>query len=111
MSVKEKIEQLSPELRDMIRSAERPFRPSPMTPVSNYLAATMRHCNAGRAVDAGLWLKQHCDEGGKLFVTLSGAASSFQVGIVLSELIRQGKVGAISATGANMEESLYRYVA
>lgn len=107
----EKMEKLTPGLRTMMRTGERAYEPKPETPVSNWLVATKRHCNGGRTVDAGLWLKSHCDEGGKLFVTLSGAASSFQIGIALCELIRAGKVAAISATGANMEESLYRYLA
>ena len=37
--------------------------------------------------------------------------SSFQVGVLLAELIRQNKVHLVSATGANHEESYYRYVA
>ncbi len=107
----DKMEKLSPELRAKITTGERKYEPHPDTPVSNFLVNTKRHCNGGRTVDAGLWLKSHCDDGGKLFVTMSGAGSSFQMGIVLSELIRAGKVAAISVTGANMEESLYRLLA
>ena len=44
-------------------------------------------------------------------VTLAGALSSFQIGIMLAELIRKNKVHLVSATGANHEESYYRYVA
>jgi deoxyhypusine synthase len=107
----EKLEKLSNELRAKITTGERKYEPRPETPVSNYLVNTKRHCNGGRTVDAGLWLKSHCDDGGKLFVTMSGAGSSFQMGIALSELIRADKVAAISVTGANMEESLYRLLA
>lgn len=101
---------LSTGLRAKI-SGERVYTPHPSTPVSNYLAHTKRHCNGGRTVDAGLHLKQHCDKGGKIFLTMSGAGSSFQMGITIADLIRAGKIAAISVTGANLEESLYRLVA
>jgi len=107
----DKIAGLSPELQKKISVGERKYTPKPETPVSNWLANTKRHCNGGRTVDAGLWLKKHCDAGGKIFLTMSGAGSSFQLGIVISELIRAGKIAGISVTGANLEESLYRLVA
>lgn len=80
-------------------------------PVSAYARETLKHCNAGAALQAALWLKEHLNKGGKLVVTLAGALSSFQIGVTLAELIRKGKVHLISATGANHEESYYRYVA
>jgi len=40
---------------------ERNYQEDPATPVSNYLARTKRHCNGGKTVDAGLWLRGHCD--------------------------------------------------
>lgn len=80
-------------------------------PLSTYAFETLRHCNGGSTLDAALWLKKHLDNGGKLVVTLAGALSSFQVGVMLAELIRQDKVHLISATAANHEESYYRYVA
>ncbi len=82
-----------------------------VSPVSAYAMNTLNHCNAGSTLQAALWLKDHLKKGGKLVVTISGALSSFQVGVMLAELIRQGKVHMISATGANHEESYYRYVA
>ncbi len=81
------------------------------TPVASFAARTLNHCNGGSTLQAALWLKEHLKKGGKLVVTISGALSSFQVGVMLAELIRQGKVHLISATGANHEESYYRYVA
>lgn len=106
-----KLEDLSEKLRKKIVVGERQFTPSPNTPVTNFLVHTKRHCNGGKTVDAGLWLRNHLNSGGKMFVSMSGAGSSFQMGIMLSELIRAGKIHGISVTGANMEESLYRYVA
>jgi deoxyhypusine synthase len=80
-------------------------------PISDFCAFALKHCNAGAAVAAAYLLRDHLARGGKLFVTLAGAMSSFQVGRMLAELIRQGKVHGISTTAANFEESLYRYVA
>ena len=80
-------------------------------PVSAFAERTLNHCNGGSTMQAALWLKNHLDNGGKLVITLAGALSSFQIGIMLAELIRQGKVHLVSATGANHEESYYRYVA
>ncbi len=80
-------------------------------PVSEFAERTLMHCNGGSTMQAALWLKNHLDKGGKLVVTLAGALSSFQVGVMLAELIRKNKVHLISATGANHEESYYRYVA
>ncbi len=81
------------------------------TPVSTFAERALRHCNGGSTLQSALWLKDHLDNGGKLVVTLAGALSSFQIGVTLAELIRQGKVHLVSATGANHEESYYRYVA
>ena len=80
-------------------------------PISDFCAFALKHCNAGSAVAAAYALRDHLAKGGKLFVTLAGALSSFQVGKLLAELIRQGKVHGISTTAANFEESFYRYVA
>lgn len=107
----DKLAELSPSLRRKIFLGERNYVEDPATPVSNYLALTKRHCNGGKTVDAGLWLRDHCDRGGKIFLSMSGAGSSFQMGIVISKLIRAGKIAGISVTGANLEESLYRLVA
>ena len=80
-------------------------------PVSTYAMETLQHLNGGSTLNAALWLKDHLAKGGKLVVTLAGALSSFQIGVMLAELIRQGKVHLVSATGANHEESYYRFVA
>ncbi len=80
-------------------------------PISDFCAFSLKHCNAGSAVAAAYLLREHVKSGGKIFITLSGAMSSFQVGKLLAELIRRDKVHAVSATAANFEESFYRYVA
>jgi len=80
-------------------------------PVSKFAQRTLNHTNGGSTLQAALWLKDHLKKGGKLVVTLAGALSSFQIGVMLAELIRKNKVHLVSATGANHEESYYRYVA
>lgn len=80
-------------------------------PVSTFAERSLNHCNGGATMQAALWLKNHLANGGKLIVTIAGALSSFQIGIMLAELIRKNKIHLISATGANHEESYYRYVA
>jgi deoxyhypusine synthase len=114
------LKKLSPNLRAMI--AAEPTKPIKGETISEtvkkkgnrisaYAERTLNHCNGGSTLQAALWLKQHIKNGGKVVVTLAGALSSFQVGIMLAELIRKNKVHLVSATGANHEESYYRYVA
>lgn len=81
------------------------------SPVAAYAERTLNHTNGGSTMQAALWLKDHLARGGKIVVTLAGALSSFQIGVMLAELIRKDKVHLVSATGANHEESYYRYVA
>jgi len=110
MSTKLKIDSLSEELQSRIHFGD-PEITSDMGPVTSFLVGHKIHCNGGATVRSGLYLKQHLEKGGKMFLTMSGAGSSFQMGKLISRLIIEGKVHAISVTGANMEESLYRYVA
>ena len=44
-------------------------------------------------------------------VTLAGAMSTGEIGLSLAEMIRQGKVHAITCTAANLEEDLFNLVA
>lgn len=44
-------------------------------------------------------------------VTLAGAMSTAELGLSLAEMIRQGKVHAITCTGANLEEDVFNLVA
>lgn len=46
-----------------------------------------------------------------MLVTLAGAMSTAELGLSLAEMIRAGKVHAISCTGANLEEDLFNLVA
>ncbi len=110
MSLERKLRTLSDELQQMIVVGERKYNPDPKTPITNWLVDRKRHCNGGRTVDAGLWLKDHCNDGGRIFMSMAGAGSSFQMGRDIGEMIRAGKIAGLSVTGANMEESLYRLI-
>ncbi len=118
---KSKIAKLSPGLKKFIVSSSgagkaaqgllSDYVKGKASPVSAYAERTLNHCNGGATLQAALWLKEHVKRGGKIVVTLAGALSSFQVGVMLAELIRKNKVHLVSATAANHEESYYRYVA
>lgn len=114
-----KLKKLSPALKKLIEPEKNIFTAGGLSsfvkgsarPVSAYARKTLNNVNAGAALQAAWWLKRHLKRGGKLVVTLAGALSSFQIGVMLAELIRKDKVHLVSATAANHEESYYRYVA
>lgn len=81
------------------------------TPISTFIRHHFRHFNAAAVVDAADAYKRHLEGGGKMLVTLAGAMSTAELGLSLAEMIRQGKVDAISCTGANLEEDLYNLIA
>jgi deoxyhypusine synthase len=79
--------------------------------ITNFIDHHYRHFNAAALKDAAKAYKDLVDNGGKMLVTLAGAMSSAELGLSLAEMIRQGKVHAISCTGANLEEDIYNLVA
>ena len=79
--------------------------------VKRFIEHHYRHFNAAVVVDAARAYQAHLDKGGKMLVTLAGAMSTAELGLSLAELIRAGKVHAISCTGANLEEDLFNLVA
>jgi deoxyhypusine synthase len=70
-----------------------------------------RHFNAAALADAAKAYIRAVDEGAPMMVTLAGAMSTGELGKSLAEMIRQGKVHAISCTGANLEEDIFNLVA
>lgn len=70
-----------------------------------------RHFNAAAALDASKAFVSHLEGGGAMMVTLAGAMSTAELGLTLADMIRAGKVHAISCTGANLEEDLFNLVA
>ncbi|WP_420127231.1 deoxyhypusine synthase family protein [Longimicrobium sp.] len=79
--------------------------------VSSFIRHHFRHFNAAALVDAAEGYRAHLDQGGRMLVTLAGAMSTAELGLSLAELIRRGKVHAISCTGANLEEDVFNLVA
>jgi deoxyhypusine synthase len=79
--------------------------------ISDFIDHHYRHFNAASLVDAAKAYRAHLKAGGKMMVTMAGAMSTAELGISLAEMIRRGKVHAISCTGANLEEDVYNLVA
>jgi deoxyhypusine synthase len=80
-------------------------------PISHFITHHFRHFNAASLVDAARAYSAHIDAGGAMFVALAGAMSTAELGLSLSEMIRQGKVHAMCCTGANLEEDVFNLVA
>lgn len=80
-------------------------------PISTFIKHHYRHFNAATLIDASESYRKHIERGDKMMVTLAGAMSTAELGLSLSEMIRQDKVHAISCTGANLEEDVYNLVA
>jgi deoxyhypusine synthase len=79
--------------------------------IKEFIKHHYRHFNAATLVDAAEAYDMHLKAGGKMLVTLAGAMSTAELGISLAEMIRRGKVHAISCTGANLEEDIFNLVA
>jgi deoxyhypusine synthase len=82
-----------------------------MATVKDYLLHTFRHFNAGILVRAAQAWKEHVDRGGSMLLTMGGAMSTAEIGVVLAELIREDWVHALCVTGANLEEDVFNLVA
>ena len=81
--------------------------------VSDFLETHFRHFNARELLAAARSYREFVGESsnGKMMVTLAGAMSTGELGISLAEMIRAGKVHAITCTAANLEEDIFNLVA
>ncbi|MCK6597254.1 MAG: deoxyhypusine synthase family protein, partial [Bdellovibrionaceae bacterium] len=79
--------------------------------VTDFINHHYRHFNARALKDAAQGYKKHIENGGEMLLTMAGAMSTAELGLSLAEMIRQGKVHAISCTGANLEEDVFNLVA
>ncbi|MBI3927843.1 MAG: deoxyhypusine synthase family protein [Armatimonadetes bacterium] len=79
--------------------------------VREFLRHHFRHFNAAALVDAAQAYSDHIENGGKMLLTMAGAMSTAELGRSLASMIREGKVHAISCTGANLEEDVFNLVA
>ncbi len=80
--------------------------------VTEFLDRHFRHFNARELVAAARSYRDFVGkENGVMMVTLAGAMSTGELGISLAEMIRAGKVHAITCTAANLEEDIFNLVA
>jgi deoxyhypusine synthase len=79
--------------------------------IRRFIQHHFRHFNAAALLDAAEGYARFLDSGGRMLVTLAGAMSTAEIGLSLAEMIRRGKVHAISCTGANLEEDVFNLVA
>jgi deoxyhypusine synthase len=83
----------------------------PDLPVLDFVLTNYKNFNARATRDALLAYWRHHQAGGRMLWALAGAMSSAQLGITLAPAIRAGLIHALSVTGANLEESLFRLIA
>lgn len=80
--------------------------------VSEFLDQHFRHFNARELLAAARAYRDFVsDQNGKMMVTLAGAMSTGELGVSLAEMIRSGKVHAITCTAANLEEDIFNLIA
>ncbi len=79
--------------------------------VKAFIKHHYRHFNSAALADAAEGYGKFIDGGGHMLLAMAGAMSTAELGISLAEMIRRGKIHAISCTGANLEEDIYNLVA
>src|SRR5215510_6017451 len=79
--------------------------------ITTFIKHHFRHFNAAALIDASEAYRKHVEGGGQMLLALAGAMSTAELGLSLAEMIRQGKVHAVSCTGANLEEDVFNLVA
>lgn len=78
-----------------------------MGSLRSFMDTHYRHFNARETVAAARAYEEHLEAGGKMLVAISGAMSTAELGVILSRMIREDNVHAISCTGANLEEDVF----
>ena len=81
-----------------------------MSAIRDFLERHFRHFNAREVVEAARAYETHLEGGGKMLLAMAGAMSTGEIGIILARMIREGKVHAISCTGANLEEDIFNLI-
>ncbi|HEX9885818.1 MAG TPA: deoxyhypusine synthase family protein [Longimicrobiales bacterium] len=82
-----------------------------MGAIGDFMDRHYRHFNARETVAAARAYEAHVSAGGRMLVSLAGAMSTGELGIILARMIRAGHVHAISCTGANLEEDVFNLLA
>jgi deoxyhypusine synthase len=79
--------------------------------ISQFIEKHFLHFNAAALVDAAKGYEQQLENGANMLVSLAGAMSTAELGIIFSDIIRANKVHIVSCTGANLEEDVMNLVA
>jgi deoxyhypusine synthase len=79
--------------------------------ITAFLNRTFRHFNAGELIRASQAFRRHVDDGGHVMITLAGAMSTAELGVLLAEMIRRRRIHAVCCTGANLEEDVFGLIA
>lgn len=79
--------------------------------IREFVTKHYKHFNAAVLRDASQAYVEHLERGGKMLVAMAGAMSTGELGISLAEMIRKGRIHAISCTAANLEEDIFNLVA
>ncbi len=82
-----------------------------MKTITEFIEKNYRHFNAAALLDAARGYVDHLKSGKKMMVTLAGAMSTAELGVIFAEMIRKDKVQIISCTGANLEEDIMNLIA
>ena len=82
-----------------------------MGAIRHFMETHFLHFNARETLDSARAYEAHIAGGGKMMVSLAGAMSTGELGVILARMIRGGKVHAISCTGANLEEDVFNLLA
>jgi len=78
-----------------------------MSQVRAFIEEHFHHYNSRELVESAKAYEAHLAAGGKMLVSLAGAMSTARLGKLLSRMMREGKIHAISCTGANLEEDIF----
>lgn len=81
-----------------------------MSAIRDFIERHFKHFNAREVVEAARAYEVHLEAGGKMLLAMAGAMSTGEIGIILARMIREGKVHAISCTGANLEEDIFNLI-
>ena len=79
--------------------------------VKHFIDKNFRHFNSAVVCEASKAWVEHLKNGGKMLLAMAGALSTGEIGITLGEMIKKGKIHAISCTAANLEEDIFNLIA
>src|SRR5687767_12303475 len=79
--------------------------------IKAYIKHHYRHFNSAALIDAAEGYRTFLANGNHMLLAMAGAMSTAELGLSLAEMIRAGKIHAVSCTGANLEEDVYNLVA